>query len=87
MRSLSHPEWCVRDEDDIHRSATHTTPSTGTGLTQVTAYLWQLDEPAPLQGVALVFTLGEEIDSHLLDLTQTTTLTAALQDLQTLAGT
>jgi hypothetical protein len=40
-----------------------------------------------LTGVALVFTLGEEVDSHLLDLPQTAALATVLHELQALAGT
>jgi hypothetical protein len=39
-------------------------------LSDVAAHLWQLDEQAPLVGVALSFTVGAEVDSHLLDLGQ-----------------
>jgi hypothetical protein len=37
-------------------------------LSDVAAHLWQLDEQPPLVGVALSFTVGAEVDSHLLDL-------------------
>jgi hypothetical protein len=87
MQSLSHPRWCVRHEDGIHHSATRSTPATDTGLTAVDAHLWQLDEPHLLAGVALAFTLGEDIDSHLLDLGQADALALLLRDLLTVART
>jgi hypothetical protein len=62
----------VRHKDGIHHSATRSTPSTDTSLTAVDAHLWQLDEPNTLAGVALAFTLGEDTDSHMLDLGQAT---------------
>ena len=68
MESLSHPGWCVRHDDGIHHSRTLRMGATAKSLSDVAARLWQLDEQPPLVGVALSFTLGAEVDSHLLDL-------------------
>jgi hypothetical protein len=70
MESLSHPGWCVRDDNGIHHSETLRMAASATSLSDVAAHLWQLDEQPPLVGVALSFTVGAEVDSHLLDLGQ-----------------